>query len=88
MDDRLKHVVSCVVFATITLFFHLTETLPSIHEDILERIKSLLYNLYAHTHAYIAPLSLSFLLSLSPSPSPPLSPSLSPPLSPSLLSSM
>lgn len=41
IDDRLKHVMSGVVFATIRVFFHLTESLPHLHEDILDRIKSI-----------------------------------------------
>ena len=40
IDDRLKHVVSAVVFATIRLFFHLTDGIPDLQDDINDRIKS------------------------------------------------
>lgn len=40
IDDRLKHVVSAVVFATIRLFFHLTDGIPDLQDDINDRIKT------------------------------------------------
>ena len=50
LDDRLKHTNSGVVLGTISLFLHLTQDLPDLHQDVYDRIHSEPSTLSHHTH--------------------------------------
>jgi AP-4 complex subunit beta-1 len=70
LDDRLQHVMVGVVMGTIKLFFHLTESFPSIQSAIFDRVKAPLITLLGSAPSevsYVCLQHIELLLTQSPS---------------------